>query len=151
MNTTGAEKSLKNEILELVDWEMDQFGDYEHTSVDQTAKILGNYLGLKTVIHENPTLDDVKEVLADGHFIIMTLAGKELGNPFFTNGGPVYHAVLVKGYKKDGRVIVHDVGTRNGENYVYSWSVMENALHDYAEPIESGTKRMIEVLPPDNL
>jgi len=144
-------EEFKNEILELVEWEMDQFGDYEHTSVDQTAKILGNYLGLETIIRENPTLDDVKEVLADGHFIIMTLAGKELGNPFFTNGGPVYHAVLVKGYKKDGRVIVHDVGTRNGENYVYSWSVMENALHDYAEPIESGTKRMIEVLPPDNL
>ncbi len=144
-------EEFKNQILELVDWEIDQFGDYEHTSVDQTAKILEDYLGLETVIHEDPGLDDVKEVLADGHFIIMTFAGKELGNPFFRNGGPVYHAVLVKGYKKDDKIITHDVGTKNGEDYVYSWSVIENALHDYAEPIEDGAKRMIEVLPPDDL
>lgn len=144
-------EEFRDQILDLVDYEMDQFGDYEHTSVDQTAKILEDYLGLETVIHENPGLDDIKEVLADGHFIIMTFAGKELGNPFFKNGGPVYHAVLVKGYKKDNKIIVHDVGTRNGEDYVYSWNVIENALHDYAEPIDDGAKRMIEVLPPDSL
>jgi hypothetical protein len=144
-------EEFKDELLGLVDWENERFGDYEHTSVDQTAEMLEDYLGLETVIHEDPGLEDVKKVLAERHFIIMTLAGKELGNPFFTNGGPVYHAVLVKGYKKDDKIIVHDVGTRNGEDYVYSWNVIENALHDYAEPIDDGAKRMIEVLPPDGL
>jgi len=139
---------FNDEILKLVDWQIDRFGDYEHTSVDQTAEILTDYLGLKTVIHENPTYEDVQRVLARGNFIVMTFAGKKLGNPNYRNGGPVYHAILVKGYKEGQKIITHDVGTRNGEDYVYSWSVVENALHDYAVPIESGAKRMIEVLPP---
>ncbi len=141
-------EQFNEEILKLVEWQKDRFGDYIHTSVDQTAEILGDYLGLETVIHENPSFEDVQRVINDGHFIIMTFAGKQLYNPNFKNGGPMYHAVLVKGYK-EGKIITHDVGTKNGENYVYTWEVISNALHDYAEPIENGAKRMIEVLPPD--
>lgn len=140
---------FNDEILKLMDWQNERFGDYKHTNVDQTAKMLTDYLGLKTVIHENPTFEDVQRVLARGNFIVMTFAGKKLGNPNYRNGGPLYHAILVKGYKEGEKIITHDVGTRNGEDYVYSWSVVENALHDYADPIESGAKRMIEVLPPD--
>lgn len=141
-------EQFNDEILKLVEWQKDRFGDYIHTSVDQTAEILEDYLRLETVIYENPSFEDVQKVINDGHFIIMTFAGKQLYNPNFKNGGPVYHAVLVKGYK-EGKLITHDVGTKNGENYVYTWVVALNALHDYAEPIESGAKRMIEVLPPD--
>lgn len=148
LNKNWSRAEFRDEILKLVEWEKETFGDYEHTSVDQTARILEEYLDLKTVIHENPTLEDVKSVLARGNFIVMTFAGKKLGNPNYRNGGPNYHALLVKGYKTGDKIITHDVGTRNGEDYVYSWTVIENALHDYAEPIEDGEKRMIEVLPP---
>lgn len=142
-------EQFNQEILKLVDWENKKFGDYKHTSVAQTSEILGQYFGLKTVIHENPTFEDVKNVLAQGHFIVMTFAGKELYNPFYRNGGPNYHAMMVKGYKENGKLIVHDVGTKRGDDYVYAWPVIENALHDYAEPIYKGAKRMIEVLPPN--
>lgn len=143
-------KQFNEELLAIVDWEVETFGDYEHTDVDQTAQMLKEYLGLETIIHEDPTFEDVQEILARGHLVVMTFAGKELGNPFFTNGGPNYHAMLIKGYKEDEKIITHDVGTRRGEDYVYSWSVIENALHDYAEPIQKGAKRYIEVLPPQN-
>jgi hypothetical protein len=141
-------REFNDEILALVDWENERFGSYEHTSVDQTVEILEDYLDLETVVHQNPTLDDVKGILARGHLIVMTFSGKELGNPFFTNGGPNYHAMMIKGYKADGKIIAHDVGTRRGEDYVYTWKVIESSLHDYAEPIQDGAKRYIEVLPP---
>lgn len=143
-------EEFNKEILNLVDWEIETFGYYEHTNVDQTAQMLNEYLGLETVIHEDPTFKDVQEILARGHLVVMTLAGKELENPFFTDGGPNYHAILIKGYKEGEKIITHEVGTRRGEDYVYSWEVIENSLHDYAEPIQKGAKRYIEVLPPQN-
>ena len=140
---------FKDQILTLVEWEKKQFGDYKHTSVKQTADILNNYLNLKTIIHENPSFEDLKNILSKGHLIVMTFAGKELGNPNFRNGGPNYHAMVIKGYKADQKIITNDVGTRKGADYVYSWKTIQNSLHDYSEPINTGAKLFIEVLPPD--
>lgn len=93
-NWTRAE--FNDQILKMVEWEKTQFGTYLDTTAAQNAKIFNDYLGFKSAIHENPTLDDIKNILNKGHFIIMFLAGKELNNPNFTNGGPVYHAILIK-------------------------------------------------------
>lgn len=142
-------EEFNQEILKIVDWEKQNFGAYEHTDVNQTVSMLDEYLDLKSIVHTNPTFEEVKKILNQGHFIIMPLAGKQLKNPFYSNGGPIYHMLVVKGYKEN-KLITHDVGTKNGENYVYSWEVVKNALHDYAEPIERGSKRIIEVLPPNS-
>jgi len=141
-------EQFNDQILKMVDWENKYFGDYKHTDVDETVVMLKKYLKLDSVVHENPTFEDVQKTLAKGHIIVMTFAGKHLGNPFFKNGGPIYHAMVIKGYKAGEKIITEDVGTRNGEDYVYSWETIDNALHDYYQPIENGAKRMIEVLPP---
>ena len=85
----------------------------------------------------------------------MTFEGKVIGNPNYKNGGPVYHAMVIKGYEDKTadpgsvqKIITHDVGTRKGEDYVYKWSTLQNALHDWNEPMKNGAKRMLEVLPP---
>ncbi len=141
-------EEFNTEILKMVEWQKEKFGTYLDTTVAQTAQIVNDYLKLKTITHENPTYEDVVEILNKWHFIIMFFAGKELGNPNFTNGGPVYHVVLVKGYKNPNKIITHDVGTRNGADYIYTWDVLESAMHDFAIPMDSGKKRMLEVLPP---
>lgn len=143
-------EQFRDEILKLVEWETKEFGDYKHTTADQTAKILRDYLHLKPVILENPSFEDIQQSLAKGHLLVGLFAGKHLGNPFFRNGGPNYHAMVLKGYKSGDsttvqKIITEDVGTKRGEDYVYSWSVLQNAMHDYAEPIEVGAPRMIEV------
>lgn len=142
---------FNDQILALVQWEKENFGAYEHTNIAQTAQILNDYLGLETKIHTDPTFEDVKKILNKGHLIVMTFAGKQLGNPNYKSGGPIYHAMLIKGYKEGEKIITHDVGTRNGENYVYKWSTIQKAMHDYAEPIDQGAKSMIEVIPPNTL
>lgn len=143
-----SKSQFNDEILKMVEWEEGVFGTYLDTTVAQTARILNDYLGLKTVTHTNPTLADIQKILARGHLIVMFFAGKELHNPNFKNGGPVYHALVVKGYKEGDKVITHDVGTRNGADYVYHWSTLQNAMHDFANPIQTGAKRILEVLPP---
>lgn len=143
-------EQFNEELLALIAWEKERFGYYEHTNVAEIVEILKEYLGVEALVHENPSFEDVAGILAQGHLIVMTFAGKELNNPNYTNGGPVYHAMLIKGYKAGRKIITHDVGTRRGEDYVYSWEKIYNSLHDYSEPIEDGAKLMIEILPPAN-
>ncbi|MEK7145696.1 MAG: C39 family peptidase [Patescibacteria group bacterium] len=138
------------ELLRLVDWEMEIFGAYEHTDVDQTQKMMEENYGLTTKIVENPSFEDMQEILAKGHLILAPMAGKVLENPNFLNGGPDYHMIVIKGYDRTkNQVVTHDVGTRNGEDYVYTWDVIHAALHDFnaTNPL-LGAPRIIEVLPP---
>lgn len=145
-NHDWSREEFNEQILQLVEWEKGHFGQYEHTSAQETLEIL-EHLGLKGVIHYDPGLDVIKRILSRRNFIIVPLAGKILANPYYTNGGPVYHMLVVKGYK-DNKIITNDVGTRHGENYVYAWDRFHQAMHDYAEPIERGPKVIIEVLKP---
>ncbi len=143
-------EEFNTEILNMVKWQEGKFGTYLDTTVAQTAVIANEYLKLETITHENPTYEDVRKILNKGHFILMFFSGKELWNPYFTNGGPLYHVLLVKGYKGTNTVITHDVGTKRWADYMYSWDVLESAMHDFATPIQNGPKRMLEILPPKN-
>lgn len=147
-NHYWTKEQFRDQILALVGWENKNFGDYKSTNAQQISKMLEDFLKLKSIIHINPTFEDVQKILSHGHLIVMTFDGRELGNPFFTNGGPDYHALVIKGYKEGEKVITEDVGTQHGENYVYTWKTLINANHDYTTPIANGAKVMIEVLPP---
>ncbi len=137
------------ELLKLVEWEKERFGDYLHTDIRQTESIINEYFNLKTTLHENPTLDKIASIIAKGNIIIAPFAGKLLENPYFTNGGPRYHMLVIKGYNLATKeIITHDVGTRRGENYMYSWDRIWTALHDWHEQdMLSGKKMIIEVFP----
>lgn len=142
-------ENFNNELLSLVDWEISTFGAYEHTSAEQTLEMMELNYGLTGLIHENPTFEDIQSILNEGHFIIAPFAGKLLGNPNYQNGGPIYHMLVIKGYDAEKmQIVTHDVGTRNGADYVYSWEVIETALHDWHDTdILLGEKLIIEVFP----
>lgn len=148
MNLNAA--GFNDELLRLVDWETEYFGDYRHTTVAQTAEMLDVQYGLKTVVHENPTFEEIQGILNNGNFIIAPFAGKLLGNPNFRNGGPNYHMLVIKGYDADkNQIVTNDVGTRNGADFVYNWDTIETALHDWHDTdILLGEKKIIEVLSP---
>ncbi|KKR05440.1 MAG: hypothetical protein UT33_C0011G0151 [Candidatus Peregrinibacteria bacterium GW2011_GWC2_39_14] len=141
-------EQFRDQILAIVAYENKMYGDYKENDINQIVKTLKEFLKLKGVIHKDPSFKDVQNILAKGHFIIVPLAGKELKNPFYTNGGPDYHVMVIKGYKANEKIITEDVGTRSGENYVYSWKTIINAMHDYTIPIDNGAKILIEVIPP---
>lgn len=145
-------EAYNTELLRLVSWEVEYFGDYEHTSVDQTVEMIEINYGLETRVHEDPTFEDIQEILNEGHLIVAPFAGKLMFNPNFRNGGPNYHMILIKGYDAEKmQLVTHDVGTRNGENYVYDWNVLQTALHDWHDDdILLGEKKLIEIFPPND-
>jgi hypothetical protein len=135
-------------IWEVVNFENALFGFYKDTTAAQTAVLIEQMWGYERVeMIEDPTVDDIKVHVAAGRPVIVPAAGRQLGNPFFTSPGPVYHMLVIKGYT-EGTFITNDPGTRRGENYSYNVGVLMNAIHDWNDgDVENGKKVAIVIYP----
>lgn len=151
---TPSMKKFEEDLLAMVEWEIDYFGQYEHTTAEQTAEMARLYLNHPNVdVVVDPTENQIRRWLDQGYPVIAPFAGRYLGNPYFTGLGPVYHMLVIRGY--DGsRFITNDVGTRHGKNFTYKGDVLMNALHDWHdsasvddEGILNGAKTVIVVKP----
>jgi len=136
LNTMTLEEFDKA-IRDMVDWQVEAYGVHKDITIEEVGIIAEKYLGYTNFeIIDNPTPTQIKENLAAGYPIVAPFAGRQLGNPFFTGEGPIYHMLVIKGYENgpDGpRFITNDVGTRRGENFVYDEGVFMSALHDWVE------------------
>ena len=137
-------KTMQKEILSLVDWENKVFGYHRDTNSFEMARTWREYFGHKNAeFKSNFTLEDLKTALAGGYPVIIPVAGRLLNNPHFKKPGPVYHALLAKGYLGN-KIITHDVGTRLGKDFTYSAEILLNAAHDLDKRnILNGKKIMI--------
>lgn len=117
-------------ILDLVDYQNTTIGDYLDTTAQQTADFAQAFYGMNTIVVQNPTVEEIKEQLAQGYPVIVPTAGQELGNPFFSGEGPPYHMLVLRGYTQT-QWIANDPGTRRGEAYLYDIDVIMNAMGDW--------------------
>ncbi|OGH61114.1 MAG: hypothetical protein A2848_02225 [Candidatus Magasanikbacteria bacterium RIFCSPHIGHO2_01_FULL_50_8] len=123
---------MEVELEKMRDWEINTFGYFESTSIEQTARIAREYLGYKKVrVIERPTIAMIRAEVAAGHPVIVPANGKQLKNPHFKNGGPEYHMYVIRGFTERGDVITNDPGTQFGENYVYKVSVVMSSMADW--------------------
>ncbi len=136
----------EEEIQRMVDFEIKNYGDYRDTTAGETAKLAEDFYkiyNLKAVYDFQK--EDLKKYLAEGNPIIIPVAGRLLGNPYFTAPGPLYHNLVIIGY--DGNTIItNDPGTRRGEGYRYDIDTLYNAIRDFPgkpENITQGRKAMI--------
>lgn len=119
-------------IKDLVAYEVKIFGFYEDTTAEQTAEFAEKFYDESYSVIENPTLDDMKKQLAAGKLIAAPMAGRLLGNPYYTAPGPVFHYLVIRGYDDASEeFITNDPGTRRGELYRYSYDTIMNAMHDW--------------------
>lgn len=119
-------------MLAIRDFEIKRFGYHEDTTAEETAIILKEFYNVdKVAIVKNPTIVDVKTALADGKALILPLAGRKIGNPYYHQPGPLFHMLVVKGYTKKGDLITNDPGTRRGADFIYKADVLLNALSDW--------------------
>ena len=121
----------KDEIIKMVDWQTQRGWEYSipiEKVKQQTEKYIG---GTRTYqIVQDPTIDTVKSFVASGHPVLVVADGKALPNPYFSGDGPVYHALIIRGYDEE-HFITNDPGTKRGENFKYSYSDLMNAIRDW--------------------
>ena len=134
-------------LLWLVEFQLDMFGDYLDTTAEQTRQMLDGYFNLQARVVDDPTVEQIKEEIAAGRPVILPAAGRQLGNPYFSGEGPLYHMLVIKGYTEN-QFIVNDPGTKRGQNYAYDIDVIMNAMGDWndGDPA-NGEKRVIFVSP----
>lgn len=139
-------------IIAISDYELKTYGNFHDTDAEDTAeRIFKGYLGYdKIEVRYGIGTQDIKTELLRGSLVIVPVNGRKLGNPYYTPPGPLEHNLVIRGYdaaKKE--FITNDSGTRHGENYRYSESVLEKSLQDYPtghhEPITENKTAMIVV------
>ncbi len=134
------------ELKKLIAWEEKTFGYYKDTTAEEIARTLREYFGHKNVeVKYDFTIEDVKAAVQKGHPVILPAAGRLLPNPYFRQPGPIYHALVVKGFIGE-KIITNDPGTRRGKDFLYDPEPLMNAVHDWnEEDILKGRKVMIVV------
>jgi hypothetical protein len=150
-NSITSQEEMKSEIDAIIGWGGETFGMFDTTTA-QTARYFTEKLGYEEervhVVYDM-TIQDIKALLDQNIPVIVPAAGRELGNIYFQNPGPLYHMLVITGYKGD-EFITQDPGTRRGEGYRYNQTVLYNAIHDLTpdlEDINSGGKVMLVVRP----
>ena len=128
----------RDEMLKMIDWETEQGHGYSipATVVRDVAKMYGD---LDLAVIKNPTVELIKKSIQAGHPVLVLAHGKSLPNPYFSSGGPNYHALVVTGYDEGG-FITNDPGTKRGEHFYYKTNGLMPAIHDWNDGnVEQGT------------
>lgn len=134
VNGKGLNKDeAHQEILALIDFQKKHYGDYHSTTAAQTAQLIKDFYKYdKVMVTSEVSLENIKQELAKGNLILAPMAGRQIGNPYYTRPGPLYHMLLIKGYDDNlQEFIVNDDGTRRGADYHYKYSTILTAIQDW--------------------
>lgn len=117
--------AVEAEISKLTSWQNENFG--YHLSIDNkelVRMIEANYELEAEIVPITETT--IKRALADNKLVIWPGNGQIIGNPYYTQPGPIYHMMLITGYNEQG-LIANDPGTKRGQDYQYSYQTLYDA------------------------
>lgn len=137
----------KDEILKMVDWEENVMDWGRSIEIEKVQMLYDEFIlgksqpeagqpladkvtNFKSKVIVDPTVEQIKKFIAVGNPVLVVADGKVLPNPHFRAGGPEYHALIIRGYTEDS-FITNDPGTQFGENFVYKYDELMNAIHDW--------------------
>lgn len=121
---------VESQLTALTNWEQAHFGYSLDTTTEETAETIRLFYHLKASVVSNYTEKDIKDALNANKVVIIPVNGRKIGNPYYRQPGPIYHMLVVRGYTAT-QLITNDPGTKNGENYRYSFTTLENAAADW--------------------
>jgi len=133
-------------IQDIVNWEEER--DYiVDISAEEMQKITEDYLEKTAIVynHSEVSIDSIKYLLQEGYPVIIPIAGREIGNPYYRAPGPPYHVVVIVGYNEDN-FIINDPGTHLGENLEFDQTVILDGIHNWTgskSTILDGEKAML--------
>lgn len=143
-------QAYKDAILNISQWELDEYDIAKDTSSKDTVKrIFNGYfkhheVEAKTIV----SFQEIIDTIAKGNLVIIPANGQKVGNPHYTPPGPERHMIVIKGYDlKTSEFITNDPGTRLGEGFRYNFQKLYDAIRDYPtgdhQPIASNDKTII--------
>lgn len=146
-------QQTKEAILHLLEFEQQQ-GLSKDVNINQMAVIASQHLGYSTKIIDNPDLQAIKKYIVDDIPVIIPANGKTLykENRYFNDSGPYYHNLVILGFNdKKSQFTVHDVGTRHGAYFKYSYQLLMDSIHDFPasldkKDINTGAKKILILL-----
>lgn len=141
---TITSQEAEDELQRLVAWMTQQGYGYDVT-MTQMLDVAKRFYGLNGTVETHVTAERIREILREGRPIVLPVAGREIGNPYFSGEGPYYHVLTIVGYDGD-ELITHDPGTKRGEYYRYDADVLLAANHDWTgvkEETNTGPKTML--------
>jgi len=129
INPTQAEE----EIRKLIAFENEKYGNSVDTGAKDTAQTFKDYYkNTNILLRYDFTVNDIVEEISKGSIIIVPADGIALHNPNFKQPGPETHMLVIKGYDQSKKeFITNDPGTRKGQDYVYTYDILFNAIRDY--------------------
>lgn len=123
-------EKFKEEVLSIVDLENEMFGKYIDTSVSETKEVFDEFYGIwESKIIDDPTIDELKYELSQGHPIVAPFAWKLLWNSNFTSWWPRYHMLVIKWFD-DTYFYTNDVWTKFWKDFPYTYDTIMNSMHD---------------------
>jgi hypothetical protein len=126
LGRTVTMQQANDEIFELVDWQVQNFGDEHDIYADEVSQVLEGFYGHSDVrVIQDATIDQIKAQLSAGYPVIVPSIAKYLKNPRYYDQD--YHMFLLVGYTAD-RIIAHDNGTTWGDNYPYPYDDILQAI-----------------------
>lgn len=132
-----AKAEVEKILLGMVQWQEDNWGGHHNLPMAQLAKFVELNYPYRTEIVADLNVDKIKRYLDQGLPVIVPADGHQLENPFFSNDGPDYHMLVIKGYVGDN-FITNDPGTRRGRDFVYSNTNLMAAIHNW-DDVQSQT------------
>ena len=121
---------VEAQITALTNWMQTHFGYSLDTTTAETAEMIRLFYNLQATVVSNYTEKDIKDALNANKVVILPVNGRLIGNPYYKQPGPIYHMLVVRGYTAT-QLITNDPGTKNGENYKYSFATLKNAPADW--------------------
>lgn len=145
--------TIKSDLQKIFAFEESQGWSHD-VNLNQMSLIGSNLFHLRPLILYQPTIETIKEKIAQNIPVIVPANGKTLfrENRNFTHGGPYYHNLTILGYNDLWqKFTVHDVGTRKGAYFQYSYQLLYDSIHDFPdsgkkEDIDTGPKNVLVLL-----
>lgn len=141
-------ETANNQIILLTEWQKNH-GYEVDVDLGELDKITRAYYeeDYQPYIYENDkvTIENIKALINAGYPVIVPAAGQDLENPNFRGAGPPYHMLVITGYD-ESHFITNDPGTRNGEDFVYTYKNLFNSIHDWTgnkDNIREGEKAIM--------
>lgn len=128
---TLTKELAKDEIIKMVS-DQTARGWGGSISIDKIKIFYDEYFsGNKTArIIEDPTVEQIKNLVSTGNPVFVIADGKTLPNKWYSNGGPDYHALIIRGFTED-TFITNDPGVNRGTNFEFPISSVMNSIHDW--------------------